>query len=64
MVKDDNEMPMPDMRVMNMMMPIMTGYIALVVPQGVGLYWVTSNIIGVIQQVILKKKLPNAKKDV
>lgn len=64
MVKDDNEIPMPDMRVMNMMMPVMTGYIALIVPQGVGLYWVTSNIIGVIQQVILKKKLPNAKKDV
>ena len=49
---------------MNMMMPFMTGYIALVVPQGVGLYWVTSNIVGLVQQVLLKKKLPNAKKDV
>ncbi len=59
-----DEMPMPDMRVMNMMMPFMTAYIATIVPQGVGLYWVTSNILGVIQQIVLKKKLPNAKKDV
>lgn len=64
MVPTSDEIPMPDMRMMNMMMPFMTGYIALVVPQGVGLYWVTSNIIGLIQQVILKKKLPKAKKDV
>ena len=62
--KVENEIPMPDMRVMNTMMIFMTGYIALVVPQGVGLYWVTSNIIGVIQQAFLKKNLPNTKKDV
>ena len=60
----EDEFPMPDMRMMNFMMPFMTGYIAVIVPQGVGLYWVTSNIIGVVQQVLLKKKLPNAKKDV
>lgn len=64
MVPSAGDMPMPDMRVMNAMMPIMTGYVATIVPQGVGLYWVTSNLIGVIQQVVLKKKLPNTKKDV
>lgn len=64
MVPSAEDMPMPDMRVMNAMMPIMTGYVATIVPQGVGLYWVTSNLIGVIQQVVLKKKLPNTKKDV
>ena len=64
MVPSAGDMPMPDMRVMNAMMPIMTGYVAAIVPQGVGLYWVTSNLIGVIQQVVLKKKLPNTKKDV
>lgn len=64
MVPSAEDMPMPDMRVMNAMMPIMTGYVAAIVPQGVGLYWVTSNLIGVIQQVVLKKKLPNTKKDV
>ena len=64
MVPATDEIPMPDMRMMNMIMPFMTGYIALAVPQGVGLYWVTSNILGLIQQVLLKKKLPKAKKDV
>ena len=64
MVPSNDEIPMPDMRMMNLMMPFMTGYIAVIVPQGVGLYWVTSNIIGVIQQLIIKKKLPNTKKDV
>lgn len=64
MVPTNDEIPMPDMRMMNIMMPFMTAYIATVVPQGVGLYWVTSNIIGTIQQVVLKKKLPNTKKDV
>lgn len=64
MVPAADDIPMPDMRVMNAMMPIMTGYVAAIVPQGVGLYWVTSNLIGVIQQVVLKKKLPNTKKDV
>lgn len=64
MVPATEELPMPDMRMMNMMMPFMTAYIATAVPQGVGLYWVTSNIIGLVQQIIVKKKLPNTKKDV
>lgn len=46
---DDSEIPMPDMRVMNIMMPIMMGYIAYSVPQGVGLYWATNNLLSVIQ---------------
>ena len=45
---------MPDMRVMNIMMPLMTGYIAYSVPQGVGLYWATSNLLGVIQMVVMR----------
>lgn len=51
---EDSEVPMPDMRVMNIMMPLMTGYIAYSVPQGVGLYWATSNLIAVIQTVITR----------
>lgn len=64
MVPTEENFPMPNMKVMNAMMPIMTCYVAAIVPQGVGLYWVVSNIISVIQQVVLKKKLPNTKKDV
>lgn len=51
---EDSEIPMPDMRVMNIMMPVMIGYAAYAIPQGVGLYWATSNMLGVIQLVALK----------
>lgn len=49
---EDMEVPMPDMRVMNVMMPLMLGYVAYSIPQGVGLYWALSNFIGVIQIVV------------
>ena len=35
---------------MMMMMPLMFGYITLIVPSGLSLYWVTSNILQIIQQ--------------
>jgi len=33
-----------------MMMPLMFGYITLIVPSGLSVYWVTSNILQIIQQ--------------
>ena len=51
---EDSDIPMPDMRVMNIMMPLMLGYVAYSVPQGVGLYWTTSNLLGVIQIIALR----------
>lgn len=33
-----------------MLMPLMFGYITLIVPSGLSLYWVTSNVIQIIQQ--------------
>ena len=33
-----------------MLMPVMFGYITLIVPSGLSLYWVTSNILQIIQQ--------------
>jgi YidC/Oxa1 family membrane protein insertase len=38
---------------MMFMMPIMSGFIALTLPQGVGLYWVVSTIFGIIQQFLI-----------
>ena len=35
---------------MNLFMPILFGFFALQVPTGLDLYWVTSNILGIIQQ--------------
>ena len=50
---EDSEIPMPDMRVMNITMPILLGYLAYSIPQGVGLYWTISNLIGIIQTIVM-----------
>ena len=62
MTTANEEMPMPDMRVMNTMMPIMTGYIAFIAPQGLGLYWTTNSLLQLIQMSVLKK-MKDKKKD-
>lgn len=48
---DGNEIPMPNMMAMNFIMPLMSGYIAYVVPQGMGLYWFTNSLIQIIIQI-------------
>ena len=40
-------------RMMLMMMPLMFGFITLMVPSGLALYWATSNIIGVVTQYFM-----------
>ncbi len=37
---------------MNMMMPLMFGYITLTLPSGLGLYYVLSNLIGMVMQYV------------
>ena len=49
------EMPMPNMSYMNIMMPLMTGYIAFIAPQGLALYWTTNSLLQLIQMIIFKK---------
>ena len=50
-------------RTMNIMMPIMTGFFSFTLPSGMGLYWITSNIIQMVQQYILNKVLENKEDD-
>ncbi len=40
---------------MNVMMPIMTLWITFTVPAALGLYWTMSNLISMIQQIVLNK---------
>lgn len=54
-MQEESEIPMPDMKLMNAVLPLMLGYVAYSVPQGVGLYWATTNFIGVVQLVVMKK---------
>ena len=38
---------------MNIMMPLMTGFFAFTLPSGMGVYWITSSLVQVLQQVLL-----------
>lgn len=49
------EMPVPDMKMMNTIMPLMTGYIAYIAPQGLALYWTTNSFLQLVQMMALKK---------
>jgi YidC/Oxa1 family membrane protein insertase len=38
-------------------MPLMFGYFALIVPSGLTLYWFTSNLLAIVQQVFTKSQV-------
>jgi YidC/Oxa1 family membrane protein insertase len=44
--------------------PIMTGFITFQLPAGVGLYWIISNIVQLVQQIFLNKYFGPEKKEV
>ena len=50
-----NDQMAQSMKTMNIMMPLMSGYFCFIMPTGVGLYWVFSNIIAGVQSVVLHK---------
>ena len=54
---DGNEIEMPDMRTMNITMPILSGWISASVPQGMGLYWFTNSFLQIIIQYVTQKHL-------
>lgn len=51
----EDEMPMPDMKMMNITMPLLSGWIAYIVPQGLGLYWFFSSFLQILIQLLMKK---------
>lgn len=42
-------------RSMNVMMPIMTGFFTFTLPSGIGIYWIISSVMQMVQQFILNK---------
>ncbi len=46
------------MKVMDIVLPAMTTWIAFTVPAAIGIYWMFNNIIGVIQTIIIQKAMP------
>lgn len=54
--KDNEENPMEQMnKSMRLMMPIMSVMIAVAVPLGLALYWLTNNILMIIEKLVLNK---------
>ena len=51
-------------KTMNIMMPAMTGFFTIILPAGLGLYWIISSLIQIVQQLsinyYLEKKGDNA----
>lgn len=45
------------MKTMNMIMPLMSAYFCLILPAGMGLYWVAGAVIRSIQQVVINKHI-------
>lgn len=48
-----NEQAQSMSKVMTWMMPVITGYFTFILPAGVGLYWIISGLITIIQQITL-----------
>ena len=46
------------MKIMDWMMPLFSVYISFQVPAGLAVYWIYSSILGVVQQILLKKMYP------
>lgn len=40
---------------MNLMMPIMTGFFTFTLPSGIGIYWIISSLMQIVQQITLNK---------
>lgn len=59
----EEEIPMPNMQMMNFLMPILSGYIAYIVPQGLGLYWFFSSFLQIIIQLAVKKYIDAKNKE-
>lgn len=46
------------MKIMDYGMPLMSAYIAFIWPSILGVYWIFQNVLGVLQQLVLKKMYP------
>lgn len=50
---EENNQTMKTMKVMNNVMPLVSGFMCLVLPIGIGIYWITGNIFRTIQQIFV-----------
>lgn len=50
--EEENTM-MSSMKMMNNMMPLMSAFFCITMPTGLGIYWITTSVVMIIQQVII-----------
>lgn len=43
------------MKSMNVVMPLMSGFICFMIPIGVGIYWIISSVVQIIQQIFINR---------
>lgn len=60
-VTNPNAKSDPTQRTMLYIMPVFFGYISATVPSGLALYWVTMNIVSIVQQIYINRKLDKEK---
>jgi len=48
-----NEQAQSMTKSMNLMMPLMTGYFTFILPSGIGIYWIISSVMQIVQQFII-----------
>ena len=51
----ENEKAMQMTKSMSMMMPIVSGYFAFILPAAVSIYWIVNNLFSCVQEVVLTK---------
>lgn len=56
-VESDGSIKSNPMKSMTIMMPLISVWFAFTLPAAIGLYWIISNILAIVQQVILTKVL-------
>ena len=49
----DNNQAAQMSKTMNLMMPVMTGFFTITLPAGLGLYWIISSVVQIVQQLAL-----------
>lgn len=53
--KNTNDQAQSMTKSMNIMMPLMTGFFTFSLPSGIGIYWIISSVMQIVQQFIITK---------
>ena len=61
--KKDDDPSQAMSKSMNMLMPIMTGMFTFTLPSGIGIYWIISSVMQIVQQYVLDKYLDRKEDD-